>query len=91
MATDDDGMRIVRGNGQRPKVARVPLTLAEAAPGSVVLVAVRVGAHLAGPAKGPYSDALVRLYDMDSLAELYSSGDLVVRQTQRVPVYTVQE
>jgi hypothetical protein len=84
---DDDGMRIVRGRGQKPKVKNVPGALAEVAPGQVVFLAVRVAAHLAGPARGPYTTTLCRPFDLATGLEMYRVGDLIIRDSNTVPVY----
>lgn len=89
--SDDEGMRIVRGKGKRPKLRVEPATLLEVAAGRVVFIPVRVGAHLAGPGKGPYTDVLARVYDLDTEAELYRCGDLVVRHASLVEALLLEE
>jgi len=89
--SDYDGMRIVRGRGQRPKISRVPGALAEVAPGQVVLIAVRVSAHLAGPAKGAFSTTLCRLYDLGTGLENYKAGDLIIRDSHTIAVFAREE
>jgi hypothetical protein len=87
---DDDGMRIVRGKGKRARLKAVPSVLIEAAPGSVVYVAVRVSAHLAGP-RGDYDFTLCRLYDVAGGQELYRCGDLCVSRSDLVALYEPEE
>ena len=86
----DDGMRIVRGKGRRPKTSTAPRTLAQVLPGGVALIAVRVGAHLAGPAKGTFDTVLCRPFDLAAREELYL-GDLIIASAQRVAVYEFEE
>lgn len=84
---DDEGMRIKRGTGQRPHVSKTPRSLDEVMAGEVVFVAIRIAAHLAGPARGSYSAVLARIYDVSSEQELYRCGDLVINHTQLVAIY----
>lgn len=88
---DNEGMRIVRGKGQRAKVSTQPSVLAEVAQGAVVLIAVRVGAHLAGPAKGPLTTVLCRCADVATGLELYRCGDLVIAHSQLVTVWNMED
>lgn len=84
---NDPGMRIL-ARGRRVKGRLVPATtLLEASPGQVVLIAVRVSAHLAGPGGGEATDTLVRAYDGPGQRELYACGDLLVRRAHLVLVY----
>jgi hypothetical protein len=82
---NDHGMRLIRG--PRRKYPRVPRTLIEVPPGQVVLIAVRVAAHLAGCGKGDYTDTLCRAYDVVGREELYRCGDLYVARAQLVAIH----
>ena len=82
---DDSGMRLVRGNGRRPKTCANPRHLAEAEQGAVVMIAVRVGAHLSGGRAGAFDHVLCRPYDLRANRELYACGDLNVRRADLVP------
>ena len=87
---DDHGMRIVRGRGRRAKTSSNPRTLHEAEAGSVVLIAVRVCAHLAGPAHGVFDHVLCRPFDLRAKRELYTS-DLGIAHAERVPCYPIDD
>lgn len=89
MSDDNEGMRLVRG--KKPKYAGSPRTLDQVAPGAVVLVALRVGAHLAGPGHGPRTTALCRMFAAPNREELYVCGDLIVARADLVPVYPERE
>lgn len=86
---DGEGMRIIRGKGNRPLVLAQPDWLSQVAQGETVLVPIRVSAHLAGPGKGEYTDTLLRFYDLDRQTPLFGCGDFVVRLSRLVPVYRV--
>jgi hypothetical protein len=83
---DDDGMRIKRGTGQRPKVSTRPTVLSQVQVGQVVLIPVRVCAHFAGAAKGAFTCVLCRPFDPDTGVEHFHS-DLVINKSHTVPVY----
>ncbi len=88
---DNEGMRIVRGKGQRAKVQAQPSVLAEVAQGAVVLIPVRVGAHLAGPAKGPLTTVLCRCADVATGLEIYRCGDLIIAHADELAVYRLED
>ena len=90
-APDDEGMRIIRGKGHRPRLAVTPVTLLQVAAGRVVFIPVRVCAHFAGPGKGPYTDVLARAYDLDAHVELYGCGDIYVARAGLVEALLLED
>jgi hypothetical protein len=86
---DNEGMRLVRT--RKAKYAITPHTLDQVAPGQVVLVALRVAAHLAGPGKGLATHCLCRLFSRPRGEELYVCGDVNVARADLVPVYSEED
>jgi hypothetical protein len=87
---DDEGMRILRGKGKRPRYATNPKTLLEVEPGRVVLICVRVAAHFAGP-RGEYTDVMVRPFDYAEQMEIYGCGELYIPKCYLVATYEAEE
>lgn len=76
-------MRLVRG--KRKTYPRLPKWLNEAAPGAVLLIPVRVGAHFGD------RDTLCRPANLDRREELYQCGDLLITRAQLVAVFDPEE